>query len=351
MDSLIAAHEIGHNFGAPHDGQLGSPCESEPETFLMAPTLNGSDEFSSCSITQMQPVIAAANCITPLASTDVAVIAVGQPPAILEGSSETLNFSVNSVGTGSADNVTFDVTVPALVTLDSISASSGTCTTGAGNASCAIGTIASGSGVSIALDVTASTTGNANFDATVGATVDANANNNQATIALVIDPAVDMAVTAASISQISLNASATLNQTIENLSDGAASNAELTITPGAGVQIDSASWPLGNCTISAAATICQAPTVAAQSSSTVALRVTGMSEGNLSYTLSISADQGDPQAGNDSATGRITVGVPPPPPSEDSGGAGSVSWFALFLLALSQLRLGRRCARGRSAKA
>ena len=64
--ALIAAHEIGHNFGAPHDGeaaesgQPANPCEATPRTFLMAPQLNGSDQFSQCSLTQMQPEIDAA---------------------------------------------------------------------------------------------------------------------------------------------------------------------------------------------------------------------------------------------------------------------------------------------------
>ncbi len=35
-DSLIAAHEVGHNFGAPHDGEADSACEDEAQTFLMA---------------------------------------------------------------------------------------------------------------------------------------------------------------------------------------------------------------------------------------------------------------------------------------------------------------------------
>ena len=345
MDSLIAAHEIGHNFGAPHDGDTNFACGNEPLIYLMAPTLNNSNQFSACSISEMQQEIATANCITPLPSTDVGVVASGQPAAILQGSSETLRFTVNSLGTNTANNVTFDVSIPALVTLDSISASAGSCTSGAGSASCSIGSIASGSGVTVTLVVTANATGNANFDATVSATVDANANNNQASVALAINPSVDLSLSAANTVQIALNGSASLNQTVENLSAATATGVVLTITPDAGLQIDGATWAEGSCTILANIANCQAASLAAQSSSTVALQVTGTSNGNLSYSMSISADQGDVQPGNNSVAGQVTVGTPQPPPSADSGGGGSISWWALLLLMFSQLLVVSRYRR------
>jgi hypothetical protein len=63
--SLMAAHEIAHNFGAPHDLETGSPCESAGDGYLMAPFHNGSRQLSACSVEQMAPEIAAARCIVP----------------------------------------------------------------------------------------------------------------------------------------------------------------------------------------------------------------------------------------------------------------------------------------------
>lgn len=66
--ALTAAHELGHNFGAPHDNQTGSACASSAGGRLMAPSLNGSSTFSQCSLNQIQPNVASASCLVPVAS-------------------------------------------------------------------------------------------------------------------------------------------------------------------------------------------------------------------------------------------------------------------------------------------
>ena len=95
---VVTAHEIGHNFGAPHDGAPGGPCESTSFNYLMSPVVNGSDEFSACSLQQMQPVIAGASCLYALPPSDVSARAVSSPAQVLLGTDFQINAAVDNHG-------------------------------------------------------------------------------------------------------------------------------------------------------------------------------------------------------------------------------------------------------------
>lgn len=64
--TLLFAHEMGHNFGAYHDNQAGSPCASTPGTFIMNPVILSTLQpiFSDCSKSFINPFVAAASCLS-----------------------------------------------------------------------------------------------------------------------------------------------------------------------------------------------------------------------------------------------------------------------------------------------
>ena len=106
VGSILFAHELGHNFGAPHDNQSGSACASTPEGFIMNPFLDrDSQEFSECSIEQMQPEINSASCISVIDSpvSSVTLEADKTSPALL-ATVGTVRFTATATGgTGSYD--------------------------------------------------------------------------------------------------------------------------------------------------------------------------------------------------------------------------------------------------------
>lgn len=343
LDSLVAAHEIGHNFGAPHDGETGSACEAELPDFLMAAQLNGNDQFSACSITEMQDDVAAASCITPLPTADVAVLATASSQNILLGNSASMNFNVNSGGSQDVTGATFDATIPAGLIIDSASSTIGTCSTGAGSVSCAIGSISAGTGATVTIDVTPGSVGMSQVDATVAAVSDENSNNNQASVTINTAPAVDLVSLAAATGTVNINQSLTVRPSLENRSSMAATNIVLLITPDAGLQLDSASWTLGSCNISGNVATCQAAALSAQGSVTIDVQFTGLTAGTRSYQMTAAADQPDTATGDNNANGQVSVRDPDNPDAGNDSSSGSFG--LLWLLSLLTLISFRRSAR------
>jgi hypothetical protein len=66
MGGLIAAHELGHSFNAVHDGVPGA-CSTTPQTYLMAPTIDFSNQFSACSLQSINARAATASCLHQIA--------------------------------------------------------------------------------------------------------------------------------------------------------------------------------------------------------------------------------------------------------------------------------------------
>jgi len=340
FDSLVAAHEIGHNFGAPHDGQSGSACESETGAFIMAPSLNGSDQFSACSIVEMTDDIAAASCINPVPAVDMTV-SLTSSTTVLFGASVDLAYNVTNVGSVDATNVSVDFTIPANLTLGVVTPSVGTCTSGAGTVSCTIGDVPGFAARTVDISVTPALLGAGTLSATVSADVDERPANDQESLQLTVDPAVDLVVNTPTGATIRIDQSTSISATLENRATIDATGVTLTVDLGNALQATSANWPLGTCTMTAQQVTCQAATFAAGSSWTVNVSASGISAGNPNITASLTSAEADLVPSDNSANGRLEVKEP----KDDSGGG---STGALFLALMAGFAAARRNRRGRA---
>ncbi len=340
-DSLIAAHEIGHNFGAEHDGQAGSSCESHTDPSIMSPSVTGSNQFSACSITVMQAEAAAASCVVALPAVDVGIRLINQSSTVLLGANTVLEYEVSANGTVGVTGVVADFALPPVLSLDSITTSSGTCSSGAGTASCALGDLSGLSTHSITITTTPTGVGGGTLSASVTTPdTDERPINDQEVLQLTVDPAVDLVVNTPATSPVFVDTSTTVTATISNLSILDASNVSLSITLGGGLQADSASWSIGTCTVAAQQVDCQANSLSAQSSSSLSISATATSLGSKNVSISVSSAEADADVSNNSASGAVNVVSEQ---GEEDGGGGATSLLFLLLLALSCLLARSTC--------
>ena len=338
-DSLIAAHEIGHNFGADHDGDPNGSCADEPnDQFIMASRVNGNEAFSACSKQVMLAEASVASCIVPLPATDVAVSSFNQPDSILLGNVINLNFDVENRGSVQSDNVSIDISIPSNVSLIAASSTTGSCTSGAGMVSCGLGTLAGNTGVTVTLSAQTTAAGDASFSADVTAGGDTAPGNNQDVHVVRIDPAVNLSASSPAPSTVIQNTAGSATITIENLSVLAASDVTATITLDAGLRADSASWSAGSCTVSANQVDCSAATLGASSTSTLTLGITGLALGSQGYTLTLNSSEADADATNNIVSGTVTVRQAGSNNSSDDDGGGSLGFLLLAVFGGALLR-------------
>lgn len=185
MSSLIMAHELGHNFNAPHDGEAGA-CSTTPQTFLMAPKINFSTQFSSCSVQQIQTRMQTAQCLSPYHAPDVAVEVAPDAISAVSGTPFSLSFNAVAAGDSPSENVSATATLPAGFTIQSATAAAGSCTIGSSSVTCALGTLTPAQSVGVDLKIVGADPGSSTAALSVTSTNDAVASNNNAQVSIQI---------------------------------------------------------------------------------------------------------------------------------------------------------------------
>jgi hypothetical protein len=326
IDSLVAAHEIGHNFGAPHDGEANAACASTPTTFLMAPAVNGSDQFSACSIQEIQAEIAGASCLTLIGPASVTVTLPQPAQNALVGATFSHAATVRNDGADPAPGVSFTATTEQGLEVVAVEAGGATCTVATNAASCPLGTLSGGTSRGITLTLRAQNAGTLDLTATVAADADDDATDNSDTVTVTAVPAVDLVLSGA-VPGIELNAQTTINVALDNDSDFGATSVAVSATLTAGLRPDQATLGGTACTVTAQAIACPTRSLAAHGTVTLVVTATGIAAGSQQLTVNAAAAEAE----RTPASNQLAIGVTVNAPQQDSGG-GALSWWVVAVL-------------------
>lgn len=194
IESLIAAHEIAHSLGAPHDGDASEACASvSSNQYLMASAINGNDKFSTCSVNVMQSRVASASCITRLPSADIEVDAnLGAVQRSLDTPFEW-NLTVRNSGGLATANARAEIALPADLTIVDAAVAGGTCTSGAGVIMCELGQIPGGNAATVNVSLRSAVAMSRAITVDVSAANDSNPDNNHGSGTISTQPEVDLA--------------------------------------------------------------------------------------------------------------------------------------------------------------
>jgi hypothetical protein len=337
MDSLVAAHEIGHTFGAPHDAEAGSACSATPPDFLMAPSINGSDEFSECSVAQMQKKLAAVSCLTPVVAPDLDLSTPQPQPHVPSGAPFDYVLTVANLGSEPASASRLSVTFASGL---QVGAAPPGCSDDGARVDCELGEIAAGAARQVSVPLRADVPGDYAVSATATSTDDRSPANNSLADVISVLPIVDLAL-AADPGNVQANGQLTLVANLENRADVGASGVELVATLSPGLRADRAAVAGAACTIAGQFITCPPQALSPRGQIVLTLTITGVTAGTQEVSLTASSVDSDSNPADNSLAIAVNVSAPP-----DPGGGGALSWLSLLALAAAarQRRRGRGSA-------
>jgi hypothetical protein len=360
FDALVAAHEMGHVFGAPHDSETGSACEATPATFLMAPQLNSNSNFSQCSLDQIAPVVTRASCLAPVNAADGTVEAPTEV-AVPQALPTDITVAVRSVGNATLTGVSLRVSVPSTlslpVALQAASSDAGACTISGQVADCPLGSLAPDTTRNVTFRVQGANTGTVTATLRVLSDNDGLASNDARTLRLRFAAGADMAA------DITTDASAitvggTVNAMIglDNRGPATVSDARLVITLPASLAVQSQTLENITCVAVTEGLTCGPMTMAAGATARVSLVLRGDATGSFTLGAVASSSAPETQPSDNSAQRALQVNAVPVANTGGSagggsGGGGTLPAAALALLAAMATAASRARRQGRAAGA
>ena len=350
LDSLVSAHEMGHNFGADHDGDAQGSCPNTPSSgFLMAPVVSGTDDFSPCSLTRMRQVTQHASCITNLPPANVRIPSdLGLARRQL-GTSFMWQLPITNIGGLSSRNVRAELTLPASLGIVDASVLGGTCLSGGGTIECELGDIAGGAVRTIYLELGGNSAGSHAIAAHISADHDTDRRDNDGSGTILVESPADVSVRLRGPTSAMANERFTVDFDVANVAADNAGTVTVKIDLPAGATVGTASLTNGACTSVAASIECTLAPLSAGATASGSVSLTASDVGSAALHAAVSGNYFDTNNANDTAdlvvavSGVVARASPPPASAGASGsGGGGGSFGLLLLLALAPLHRARR---------
>lgn len=342
-ESLIAAHEIGHNFGAPHDGEANKACASTPpDQFLMAPRISNSERFSDCSLDIVRQRVTTSSCITPLPPANIAVQPDLGALRYAVGRDFDWNVTISNLGGVSTTNGRAELVLPPAISIREAFVVGGSCISGAGVISCQLGQVAGGSSTAINLVLRSDVLGTNDVAIRVSAGNDSEASDNKGFATLSIEDEADFGIGLQAPATITNSTPFDVSLTASNTSAIEARNVTVTLDLPAGVTASAARLNGANCSVQDASVTCLLDSLASGATMTGTVSLIASTDGNALLQARIAGGYVDPVVGNDTASATVSVTSPGTSRvSTGSGGGGgsfggTVLWALLALFGLKQ---------------
>jgi hypothetical protein len=348
-ESLIAAHEIGHNFGAVHDGAPDQACASTPDKqFLMASAINGNQQFSACSLNLMQPRAAAASCITSLSAADISVPANLGVVQRAVGQAFDWELTVTNAGGLATTNARAEILVPPVVIVEDVFVIGGSCTSGAGVIQCQLGDIAGGNSAIVHLSLRSDVIGANSISVAVSADNEVRTDNNRGDGTLSIAPEANLGVDLQAPASVVVGNAFDVSFSASNLSEIDAESVTVSIDLPEGVTAANATLNGNSCAIQPDSIRCSLTSFVAGATLSGNASLSASTAGSTQLTARISGNYVDPVAGNDvsDVTVSVTSTMSTAAQGGGSGGGGGSSsvWLLAALVGLLRLKsIQRRC--------
>ena len=296
-----------------------NPTATVTVVAAVSPDARGSlTNSASASATEPDPNTAnnaATTTTTVIAQADLALAKADSPNPVIAGQTLTYTLTLTNYGPSTATNVHITDTLPADLTVLSVTANQGTCTTTATTLTCNLGSLAPASSatVTILASVAPSARGPLTNSASASAAEpDPDSTNNSATSTSIITAQADLDVTKKDAPDPVISATALVyTVTIKNLGPSNASNVVLTDTLPIGVHFTTATPTQGLCVLSGNNVICNMGDMPIGTSAKVAIRTTVNYDtwGTILNVASVSADEPDPNHANNTVSVATQVNI------------------------------------------